>query len=277
MSHDDTSSEAILSTPPPEADIRLHYGTGRFQFGDLRLPPESESGGPYPVVIGVHGGYYRAKYGLTYFGHACSALTTVGMATWNIEYRRLGYPGGGWPGTFQDVAAAADYLRPLSEKYPLDLTRVVALGHSAGGHLACWLAARSRIGKGSQIYTGDPLPLSAAVSLAGVLDLRRAVELGLSRGVVKRLLGGAPAQVPSRYHEASPSELLPLGVPQILIHGTADTSVPYEMSRDYAAAARAGGDSVELVTLPDCGHFAIVDPLASEWNVVRESVLRAIR
>src|SRR5271165_4784272 len=107
MLHDDTSSEAILSLPPPEADIRLHYGTGRYQFGDLRLPAGGGSGGRYPVVVGVHGGYYRAKYGLTYFGHACSALTAVGVATWNIEYRRLGYRGGGWPGTFQDVAAAA--------------------------------------------------------------------------------------------------------------------------------------------------------------------------
>ncbi|MGO8947142.1 MAG: alpha/beta hydrolase family protein [Ktedonobacterales bacterium] len=276
-----TNSEAILGRPAPTADVRLKYGPSTYQFGDLRLPRDragrgGREAGLYPVVIGVHGGYYRARYGLDYFGHVCAALTAAGLATWNIEYRRLGNHGGGWPGTFEDVAAAADYLRALERRYRLDLGRVMALGHSAGGHLACWLAARHRIPAGLPLHCSSALPISSVVSLAGVLDLRRAWELRLSRGVVDRLLGGSPEQVRVRYEVASPVELLPLGVPQTIIHGTADTSVPYEISRDYAEAARQRGDVAELVTLEGAGHFEIVDPGTPEWQCVLRSVQKAM-
>ena len=125
-----SASEDILEIPAPRDGERLAYGSDPYHFGDLRLPV---SAGPHPVVIGIHGGYYRARYGLAYFGHACAALTALGFATWNIEYRRLGNPGGGWPGTFIDIAAAADHLRALAETYPLDLARVVTLGISPAG------------------------------------------------------------------------------------------------------------------------------------------------
>jgi acetyl esterase/lipase len=283
----------ILSLPAPNAGVELHsYGTGKYQFGELRLPSWSEPGGatggaesaavgrrPYPVVIGIHGGYYRARYGLDYFGHVCAALTAAGFATWNVEYRRLGNRGGGWPGTFLDVAAATDYLRTLSASgYPVDLGRVIALGHSAGGHLAAWVAGRRRIPEGGPLYSNDPLPITALISLAGVLDLRRAWELGLSRGVVGRLLGGSPEQVPLRYDSTSPVALLPLGLPETttLIHGTGDTSVPYEMSQRYAEAALASGDTPRLVTLEGAGHFEIVDPRTQEWQPVLRSVQKAI-
>ncbi len=269
-----SASEAVLNTTAPPADIQLKYGDGTYQFGELRLPKSSS--GPYPVVIGVHGGYYRSRYDLGYFGHVCSALTAAGLATWNVEYRRLGNPGGGWPGTFLDAAAAADYLRELATRYPLDLGRVLAIGHSAGGQLACWLAARHRISAGQLLYSSNPVPISAVVTLAGVLDLRRAFELRLSQGVVGRLLDGSPDDVPARYRVASPRELLPLGVPQIIIHGTADTSVPYEISREYAEAASASGDMAELVSLAGSGHFEIVDPGTPEWQVVLRSVRKAI-
>ncbi len=267
-----SASEDILEIPAPRDGERLAYGSDPYHFGDLRLPV---SAGPHPVVIGIHGGYYRARYGLAYFGHACAALTALGFATWNIEYRRLGNPGGGWPGTFIDIAAAADHLRALAETYTLDLARVVTLGHSAGGHFACWLAARQRIAANLPLYTATPLPIHAAVSLAGVLDLRRAWELRLSDGVVRQLMGGTPEDYPDRYAAASPSDLLPLGLPQILIHGTADSNVPYAISADYAAAAQAKGDDVDLVTLEGVGHFEIVDPRADEWRVVVAAVQRA--
>src|SRR5579872_4131906 len=146
-------ASSILDLPAPPADARVRYGPGEQHFADLRCPAFSLEQGrtryaptlqreSYPVVIGIHGGYWRARYGLDYFGHVCAALTAAGIATWNIEYRRLGDDGGGWPGTFEDVALAADALRTVATSYPLDLTRVYAVGHSAGGQLALWLTGR---------------------------------------------------------------------------------------------------------------------------------------
>jgi acetyl esterase/lipase len=281
------TSEDILSLPPLREGLEiLSYGTGKYQFGELRLPAKLPAGGTaasasrqgYPVAIGIHGGYYRARYSLDYYGHVCSALRDAGFATWNIEYRRLGNWGGGWPGTFLDVAAATDYLRTLAARgYPLDLGRVIAVGHSAGGHLAAWVAGRRRIATDSPLYCDDPLSIAAVISLAGVLDLRRAWELRLSRGVVRRLLGGTPEQVPVRYDSTSPLALLPLGVPSTtVIHGTRDTSVPYEISRRYTEAAAESGDEVQLVTLEDTGHFEIVDPRTQAWQSVLRSVQQSI-
>src|SRR5579872_5792979 len=136
-----TSRAYVLETAAPRADARLRYGPDPLHFGDLRLPGGT---GPHPVVVMVHGGFWRARFNLEYAGHLCAALAALGIATWNVEYRRLGDTGGGWPGTLLDVAAAADHLRTLAAPYHLDLSRVVAMGHSAGGHLALWLAARRR-------------------------------------------------------------------------------------------------------------------------------------
>ena len=256
--------------------MRTAYGSDPQQFGELRLPAGA---GPHPVVLLLHGGYWRARYDLAYFGHAAADLTAHGYATWNLEYRRVGNPGGGWPGMFQDVAAGMDHLRTLATSHPLDLDRVVLLGHSAGGQLALWLAARAHISPESALYTAGRTPYAptpkAAVSLAGVLDLRQASARHLSNNAAHELLGGPPEQFPDRYAAASPAELLPLGVPAILIHGTADSNVPYALSHDYAQAARAAGDAVELVTLPGVGHFEIVDPRAPQWEMVVQAVERA--
>lgn len=263
----------ILTRPPPPTDLRVPYGPDPNDFGDLRLPPGP---GPHPVLIAVHGGYYRARYGLGYMGHLCADLTARGWATWNVEYRRLGQPGGGWPGTFLDVAAAADHLRALAGQHPLDLARAAAIGHSAGGHLALWLAARHRVPSASPLHAAAPLPIATAVSLAGVVDLRRAAELRLSDAVVHDLLGGTPTNVPDRYAAVSPYDLLPLGpaVRQVLIHGTADTAVPHELSERHAARARALGDDAHLVTLPGVDHFAVVDPRSDAWETVVHSLVR---
>src|ERR1051326_1084116 len=172
-------SSEIIDAPPPPASQRISYGTDPFQFSDLRLPPRD---GPHPVAIMIHGGYWRSIYGLNYLGHVCAALTAAGIATWNVEYRRLGNPGGGWPGTFDDVANAAEHLGAISVQFNLDLTRTIAMGHSAGGQLALWLASQKKL-------------VTGAISLAGVVDLRRAWELGLSNTVVADLLGGSPDEI----------------------------------------------------------------------------------
>ena len=263
-------SEDILSLPPPRADARIQYGDGRYQYGDLRLPDADE---PYPLVIAIHGGYWRSRYDLAYLGHACTALRRRGVATWNIEYRRIGHSGGGWPGTFIDVARAADYVRELVNEYPIDRTRVVALGHSAGGHLACWLATRHNISPQSELYSEYPLALRGIVSLAGVLDLRRAWELQLSANATQELLRESPETDPTRYDATSPIDLLPAGIPQTLIHGDDDENVPIELSRRYAQVARERGDTVNLIELPTTGHFEIVDPRTPQWHTVEEAVL----
>jgi len=264
---------------PPYPVERIAYGADASQFGDLRLPlaPTDASRAPYPIVIVIHGGYWRARYDLEYFGVGCNALATLGLATWNLEYRRMGNPGGGWPGTFADVASAADYLRTLAQHYPLDLMRVVTLGHSAGGHLACWLAARHRISAGSELYCADPLPIHGVVSLAGVVDLRRAWELGLSSNATGLLLGGSPDEAHDRYAAASPYDLLPLGVAQRLIHGTKDDSVPYEISERYVARARELGDDATLMALSGAGHFEPVEPPSREWQIVAQTAVGLIR
>lgn len=266
-------SRSILDAPPPPADFRLPYSTGPYHFGDLRLPTGS---GPHPVVIGIHGGFWRARYDLGYYGHLCAVLTAHGVATWNIEYRRVGQTGGGWPGTLEDVGLAADHLRELVPSHNLDLDRVVTLGHSAGGHLALWLAARPRILAGSPLHSATPLPLRGAVSLAGVCDLRRGWELNLGSGAVTDFMGGSPDKLPERYGSVSPAELLPLGVPQVLIHGSDDDSVPLTLSEGYQAAATAQGDDARLITLPGIGHFELVDPQSNVWPQVQDAVLELL-
>jgi len=169
-------SSDILTLPAPAPDERVPYGSDPAQFGDLRLPAGS---GPHPVAVVIHGGFWRAAYSLEHIGHLCAALTAAGVATWSLEYRRLGQPGGGWPGTLLDVGQGVDTLRAIAPGRPLDLERVLAIGHSAGGHLALWVAARPRLPVGSPLHAPSPLPLRGAVSLAGVADLRRAWELQL--------------------------------------------------------------------------------------------------
>ncbi len=259
----------ILERPAPAADARLSYGTDASQFGDIRIP---KGPGPHPLAVVIHGGFWRAKYGLEYMGHLCAAFAGLGLATWNIEYRRIGNPGGGWPNTFLDAAAGADYVRELAKKYPLDPKRVITIGHSAGGHLALWLAARSRIPAGDPLAGRDPITIHGAAPIAGVVDLRRAWELRLSDGVVDELMGGPPAKLAQRYHAGSPIELAPIGGRVRLLHGTNDSVVPIELSNNYQKAATRAGDDARMVVLPGADHFAPVDPSTEHWPTVDKTI-----
>ncbi len=247
----------ILTRPSPPADHRIAFGSDPLQFGELRLPPGK---GPFPVVVVIHGGCWRAQYDLVHIGNLAAALTSAGAATWTLEYRRLGNPGGGWPGTFDDIVHGAGYVKTLAQKYPLDLERAVAIGHSAGGHLVLWLAKQKA------------LKLAGVVSLAGVADLRRAAQEHVCGDAVSQLVGG----VEERYAQASPMELLPLGVPTRLIHGVGDRIVPPEYSRDYAAAARKKGDDVSAKMVTNAGHFEVIDPASSAWKTVESTVLELL-
>ncbi len=223
-----------------------------------------------PVAVVIHGGFWRARYGRKLMRPLCRDLAGRGWIAWNVEYRRLGrVSGGGWPTTFGDVACAIDHLAEIRTDAALDLGRVVAIGHSAGGHLAAWAAARPRLPEGAP-GAGPRVPVTAAVSQAGVVDLRRAYELGLSQGVVGDLLGGGPDRFGARYALASPAELVPLGVPVLLTHGGRDEIVPPSVSHAFAEAARAAGDAIELAELPDEDHFGHIDPGNPLWAAVVE-------
>ena len=248
----------ILTLPAPPYDHKIAYGDDPFQFGYLRLP---KSAGPHPVAIVIHGGFWRAAFDLEHSGHMCAALTKAGLATWSLEYRRIGNPGGGWPGTCEDVLRGAAHLWALAVTYPLNAARVVAIGHSAGGHLALWLAAQKKP------------RLRGVVSLAGVADLRRAYELKLSNTVVGEFMGGPPDDA---YKQASPIERVPLGLPTRVIHGDRDDIVPIEISQRFVDAAVAAGDDSKLIALPGADHFPVIDPRSPEWAVVETTVLELL-
>ena len=265
-------SRSILGRPAPAPDQRIAYGKSEFQFGELRLP---KGAGPHPVVIVIHGGCWLSEYGLGYMGHVAADLTKAGVATWSIEYRRIGNEGGGWPGTFEDVGRAADYLRELAKTHPLDLSRVVATGHSAGGHLALWLAARRTLPRESPLYSADPLPLRGVAPLAGVTDLRKTGTACDQE--VRQLMGGAPGEKDAAYQLGSPLERLPIKVPQIVVQGDSDTIIPAAMAREYVEAARKKGDAATLKLIEKAGHFELVDPQSFAWPPIREALLGMLK
>jgi acetyl esterase/lipase len=253
-------SEDILTLPPPPADHRLPYGTDPNQFGDLRLPKGS---GPFAIVMNIHGGFWRAKYDLTHAGHVCAALTSKGVATWNLEYRRAGNPGGGWPGTFEDIASAYRFLPQIAKRYSLNASRIAVVGHSAGGHLALCLAAH------------EP-SVTHAISLAGVVDLQQAYKLHLSNDAVVEFLGGKPNEVPDHYREADPMRLSVTNAAQILIHGANDDVVPPAFSRHYVEEKKKSQETVTLIEIPKADHFDVIDPRSAAWHTVEKAVLKAM-
>jgi acetyl esterase/lipase len=261
----------IAALPLPPADHRIEYGPDPLHFGELRLP---SGAGPHPVAVIIHGGCWRAEYDLRHITHLSAALTRAGVATWTLEFRRIGNPGGGWTGTFEDVVHGVEQLRTLAPDFNLDLDRVALVGHSAGGHLALWLAGRRNLPGDEPLGSPPTLPLRGVVALAGITDLRDyAGGAGNCNAAVPELLGGTPDDVPQRYALASPIELLPAGVPLRLVHGDGDPTVPTRQSRDFAARARSLGDDAELVLIPGAGHFDVIAPFAAAWPRVEAVVL----
>lgn len=242
----------------------IAYGPAPDQVGDLYLPRRAFRGnsGRAPVACLLHGGFWRMPYGRDHIAPIALDLTDRGFAVWNLEYRRVGTVGGGWPGTLQDVGTGIDQLAALQEVgEPIDLERVTVVGHSAGGHLALWCALQDELrGDG---YHPKRVKVSQVVGLAAVADLALAYELRCGNGAVENFLGGSPLQVAARYRSTSPAQLLPIGVKQLLVHGSIDADVPVVISRRYAAAAAAAGDDVRFIELEDAGHMDFVDPSSS--------------
>jgi acetyl esterase/lipase len=267
---------SLEAVPYPEPDRRLAYGADSSQYGELRIPTGR---GSHPVVVLVHGGCFKAQYAtLRDLGALAAALKADGIATWNIEYRRLGQPGGGWPGTYLDVGRAVDHLRTIAGQYELDLGRVVVVGHSAGGHLAMWTAARARLPRSSDLYVADPLPVRGVIDLAGPIDMTANIagyESLCRDSVITTLLGGTPASVPDRYAQASAIRMLPLGVPQVIVVGSHEEFVPLPLVRAYEQAARQAGDAVRVIYIEGAGHFEIASPKAFTWPRV-ESAIRSL-
>jgi len=236
------------------------YGSGPDQFVEVSLPAGD---GPAPVVVVLHGGFWRARYGVELARPLAADLAARGWAAVAVEYRRVG-AGGGWPTTLEDVAAALDALPDLPDVARLDLTDVTVVGHSAGGHLAAWAAGRGRLPAGAP-GAAPRVAVTAAVLQAGVLDLAAAVAADLGAGATVEFLGGSPEQLPERYAAADPVRLLPTGAAVLCVHGDADTTVPPEQSERYAAAARAAGDQVETTVVPG-DHMVVIDPAGEAWR-----------
>jgi len=249
----------VLSRPARPPDLVMSYGDGEDQVADLWLPQRA-AGVAAPLVLFLHGGFWRAAFDRRHAGPLAEALAAGGLAVCVPEYRRVGQPGGGWPGTFDDIEAALGTL-PAAV---MDATggaaggeQVVLAGHSAGGHLALWAAGRDH-GRSVGIV----------VSLAGVCGLAECYRAGLGQGAAGELMGGGPEEFPDRYRAADPMAAIPTGTRSVLVHGTADDRVPWQQSRDYEAAAGAAGDEVRCVFLPEVGHFEVIDPLSAAWPAV---------
>jgi acetyl esterase/lipase len=247
----------IEALPRDIADHRINNGTEALQFGELRLP---ESAGPYPVIAFIHGGCWLNQFSLDHVSAMGRALANQGYAVWTPEYRRVGDAGGGWPGTFEDIVRSIGVLSELASEYSLDLNRVVMMGHSAGGHLALWLAAQNN------------LPLRGVVSLAGICDLKAYERLGNDCAAsLPGLLGGTSREVPERWAKANPIELLPINVRVSLIHGDRDAIVPLSQSESFAAAA-----GCELHVVRGGGHFDMVSPHANAFEIICQTLRRML-
>ena len=248
---------SVLDRPAPPPDLTLRYGPRPEHVVDLRLPP-AVSGRAAPLIVLIHGGFWRPAYDRTHLGPMGHALAAAGYVVAVPEYRRAGMAEEGWTGTFGDIALAADQVAGIAGAYGADTSAVTWAGHSAGGHLALWAAARPGLplsGAGSR-WRG-PCPAAHVVALAACASLRLCAEWNLGGGAVLSLMGGGPEEVPERYAVADPAALPPPPVPVTLVHGTADTQVPADMSRAFGVG--------RLVEIPGAGHFDLIDPESPAW------------
>jgi acetyl esterase/lipase len=266
----------------PQADFKIPYGGDPGQYGELWLPKGASAAKRVPVVLMIHGGCWLADLpGPELLAFQADALRAAGVAVWSISYRRLGHAGGGYPGTFLDAANGADKLRELAEDYPLDLANVVATGHSAGGHLALWLAARPNIAAGSELKTAKPLAIRAVVSVAGVPDLAYASTSlpacgdHLTDKLVDRARREAKGIDP--WQDTSPAALLPLKVKQTLISGDSDPIVSLGHAHRYQTRAASFGEQVAVVDIANAGHFELISPWTPQGRQVVDLILEATR
>jgi acetyl esterase/lipase len=291
-----TDPREVLTRPAPPADLTVRYGPLPDHVADVRRPRGAVPATGAPLVLVVHGGFWQAEYDRGHTAPMCDDLAGHGWAVAAIEYRRVGQEGGGWPGTLDDVALAVDRVpglvaralgpqvlgpqvlgpKVLGPKAPgpkVRADRAVLVGHSAGGHLAVWAAARHRLPPGSPWRSaGPPVGVRGVVALAGVLDLVLASRQRLGDGAADTLLGGDPEAVPHRYAAADPCALVPVGVPLTLVHGRDDDIVPVEISEAYAEAARTAGGSVRLRVLDGVEHFGVIDPRSAAWPAVVDAL-----
>ena len=265
LAADPISFSDLLARPRAPADARISYGADPLQFGELWLPAGQ---GPFPVAVLIHGGCWQADLpGTELMDYLAADLKARGYAVWNIEYRRIGHPGGAYPGTFSDVAAGLDHLRTLAGPRGLDLSRVVLVGHSAGGHLVNWAAARSGLPRSSPLWTADPLPVKGVVSLAGINDLEAFRATGPDRcggpQTIDDLVSAASRAGQDVYADTSPARLPEPAAPVVVISGALDPIVPPSFGPTFAK-----GWAATEITIPEAGHFELIDPTSAAWTGV---------
>lgn len=268
----------LLDRPRETATARIAFGEGEQEFGELWLP---EGDGPFPVVAMVHGGCWLSQIpGTILQDYVAADLRDHGIAVWNLEYARIGHETGGWPGTFEDIADGMDHLRAVAGDYPLDLDRLVLTGHSAGGHLALWAAARGGLPEDSAAWRAEPLIPSTVVTLAGINDLADYRAHGPGRcgepDTVDSLIGPVEGQTRALMAQVSPGSMAAIAVDQVIISGELDPIVPPVLGERYTILAAERGDSVRHVELPGAGHFELIDPTAPAWQEIRAVLIEAL-
>ncbi len=255
----------LVKRERPKAEATIAYGPAAEQKVDVWLP---KTRGPHKTVLMVHGGCWQTGIAdRTLMDWIAADLRGHGYAVWNIDYRGVDRTGGGYPGTFADAGAAADALRTHAKRFDLDTKRVVAIGHSAGGHLALWLAGRAKLPEDSPLATRAPLTIARVISLGGLPDLEATAaspDNGCGTDVIAKLVGNPP-----HFADTSVPRLLPLGVPQDLVNGREDRIIPFRLATDYLAKAKAAGDAATLHTVPNTGHVELVSPETPAWAKAR--------
>jgi acetyl esterase/lipase len=266
QAQDFMDSSDLAAFTNPVADHVIYYGEDEFQYGELRLPATD---GPHPVIVFIHGGCWLADFDITHSRKLVAAFTAAGFATWNVEYRRVGNPGGGWPGTFDDIARGTDHLALIAEDFDLDLGRVLISGHSAGGHLAIWSSNRPE-------QWPTKIKPAALLAMAPAPDLEYVHQQGVCGNVIDRLMGGSPEQVPERYVFGSGISRLPMDIPQYIVIGKHDRDWAV-VGRRYVEAAVQSGNSPQVIIAEESGHFEMIDPDSSSWPLILQTAKSALK
>ncbi|WP_308921250.1 alpha/beta hydrolase [Janthinobacterium sp. J1-1] len=257
-----------LALNGPQATAQIVYGPASSQYAQLFRP---SGAGPFPVVVLVHGGCWTVQFGgIKQMRNVANALSSQGIAVWNVEYRRVDEEGGGYPGTYQDMHAALDSLQHHASQYQLDTSRIVAMGHSAGGQLVQWIAGRAKLPKTSPLYQEKFLPINNIISLGGLADLRHEEKLIKSScdRDIPQLAGSASTDRPDIYSDTNAADLIPNGTRTVLITGELDTISPPRVAHDYAAKAVKAGDHAEVLILPGASHYDEIAATSPAWKMV---------